>query len=75
MTTPSQIIALLNSLAFGDLAAIRAKLEEASEACGALGRDELAAVLVEARAALGTGDLKTYRKRVETALARLGHLR
>ena len=75
MTTPSQIIALLNSLSLGDLDAIRAKLEEASSACGALGREELAAVLVEARAALSTGDLKTYRKRVETAVARLGHLR
>lgn len=75
MTTPSQIIALLNSLSLGDLDAIRAKLEEASSACDALGRDELAAVLVEARAALSSGDLKTYRKRVETAVARLGHLR
>ena len=75
MTTPSQIIALLNSLSLGDLDAIRAKLDEASRACDALGREELAAVLVEARGALSTGDLKTYRKRVETAVARLGHLR
>jgi hypothetical protein len=75
VTTPSQIIALLNSLSLGDLDAIRAKLEEASSACDALGREELAAVLAEARAALSSGDLKTYRKRVETAVARLGHLR
>ena len=75
MTTPSQIIALLNSLTLGDLDAIRSKLEEASEACGTLGREELAGVLGEARAALASGDLKTYRKRVETAVAKLGHLR
>ena len=75
MTTPSQLIALLNSLSLGDLDAIRAKLDEASTACGALGRDELAAVLAEARTALSSGDLKTYRKRVETAVAKLGHLR
>ena len=75
MTTPSQLIALLNSLSLGDLDAIRAKLDEATSACGALGREELAGVLAEARAALCSGDLKTYRKRVETAVAKLGHLR
>ena len=75
MTTPSQIIALLNSLSFGDLEAIRSKLEEASAACGALGKEELATLVAEARAAISSGDLKTYRKRIETTVARLGHLR
>jgi hypothetical protein len=59
VTTPSQLIALLHSLSFGDLDAIRAKLDEAAAAC-----EEL-----------GGGDLKTFRKRVETAVSRLGHLR
>jgi hypothetical protein len=75
VTTPSQIIALLNSLSLGDLDAIRAKLDEASEACGALGKDELSGLVAEARAAISAGDVKTYRKRIETAVARLGHLR
>lgn len=75
MTTPSQIIALLNSLTLGDLDAIRAKLDEATAGCAALGRDELAGLIGEARAALVSGDVKTYRKRVETAIARLGHLK
>jgi hypothetical protein len=75
VTTPSQIIALLHSLNFGDLDAIRAKLDEATGACGALGREELTGILGEAQAALATGDLKTFRKRIETAVSRLGHLR
>jgi hypothetical protein len=75
VSTPSQIIALLNSLSFGDLEAIRAKLDEASAACGALGKDELAALVAEARTAISTGDLKTYRKKIETTVSRLGHLR
>jgi len=75
VTNPSQIIALLNSLSLGDLDAIRAKLDEAATACQSLGKDDLSALVAEARTALGSGDLRTYRKRIETAVARLGHLR
>jgi hypothetical protein len=75
VTTPSQLIALLHSLSFGDLDAIRAKLDEAAAACEELGREELSSLVAEARTALGGGDLKTFRKRVETAVSRLGHLR
>ena len=59
MTTPSQVIALLNALTLGDLD----------------GHAEVAALVAEANAALSGGDLRTYRKKVETAVARLGHLR
>ena len=75
MTTPSQIIAVLNSLTLGDLDAVRAKLEEASSACATLGHEELGGIIGEAREALARGDVKLFRKRVETAVARLGHLR
>lgn len=75
MSTPTQLIALLNSLSFGDIDAIRTKLDEARGALEALGHDEVAAIVADARAALMGGDLKTYRKRVETAVAKLGHLR
>ncbi len=75
MSTPSQLIALLNTLTHGDLEAIRAKLTEARGACLQLGHDEVAALVAEAHGALSGGDLKTYRKKVETAVARLGHLR
>ena len=75
MNSPSQVIALLNALSYGDLEAIRAKLHEARGACLQLGYEEVASVVAEAQGALTGGDLKTYRKKVETALARLGHLR
>lgn len=75
MTTPSQVIALLNALTQGDLDAIRAKLTEARGACETLGHDEVASIVAEAQGALSGGDLKTYRKKVETAVAKLGHLR
>ena len=75
MTTPSQVIAILNALTHGDLEAIGTKLEEARGACEALGHGEVASVVAEARGALFVGDLRTYRKKVETAVAKLGHLR
>lgn len=75
MTTPSQLIALLNALNFGDLDAIRSRLDEARAALAGLGHDEVAAIVGEAEAALNGGDLKTYKKRVATAISRLGHLR
>jgi hypothetical protein len=75
MSTPSQVIALLNALTQGDLDAIRAKLAEARGACEQLGHGEVASIVAEAHGALSGGDLKTYRRKVETAVAKLGHLR
>ena len=75
MSTPSQVIALLNALTHGDLEAIRARLAEARGVCEQLGHDEVASIVAEAHGALSDGDLKTYRKKVETAVAKLGHLR
>jgi hypothetical protein len=73
--TPSQIIASLNALHTGELSAIGAKLEQARRACIALSQEGLAERLQEADVALRRADLKTYRKRVETVIAQLGHLR
>jgi hypothetical protein len=73
--TEAQLIALLNSLNFGDLDAIRIRLSEAEQALGELGHAEVGTIVGEARTALAGGDLKTYRKRVATAISRLGHLR
>ncbi len=75
MSRPTQVIALLNALSLGDLDAIRAKLAEARGACERLGHDDVASLVAEAHGALSGGDLKTYRKKVETAVAKLGHLR
>ena len=75
MNTPSQVIAALNALTHGDLDAIRARLAEACEVCEKLGHAEVASIVAEANGALVGGDLRTYRKKVETAVAKLGHLR
>ena len=71
----SQLIAFLNAIHVGEFDSIRAKLLQAGQACDELGQPELATLLKEAESALGQADLKTYRKRVATVIARLGHLR
>jgi len=54
---------------------LKAKLREAEGACQALERPDLAACVEEAAAALHQVDLKTYRRKIETVVSRLGHLR
>jgi hypothetical protein len=71
----SQLIAHLNSMSVGALDGLALKLEQARRACLELEQTELAEKLVEAGRALETADLKTFRKRLETVVARLGHLR
>lgn len=72
---PSRVIALLNALSCGDLSSIESKLREAHAFCVELSEDELAAKLDAASAALRSGDVKTYRRSVESVVSRLGHLR
>ena len=74
-TDPSKIIATLNSLHFGAMESIRSKLDQARADCVALEQVELAERLDEAASALGRADVKTYRKRVESVISQLGHLR
>lgn len=69
------LIAHLNGLAVGDLDVLKARLTEGRDAARGLGHDEVASLLDEGLLALGSGDLRTYRKRVATAISRLGHLR
>jgi len=71
----SQLIAYLNALNVGEMDAIRDKLEQARQTCLDLQQAELADYLGDASRALSNADLKTYRKRVETVIARLGHIR
>ena len=71
----SQLLAYLHAINVGEMDGIRAKLHEAQQACRELEQEELAAILSEAEAALEEADLKTYRKRMETVIAKLGHLR
>ncbi len=74
-TSPSQIIASLNSLHLGETDKIRVQLDAARDGCLALEQGELAQWLAEASAALYQADLRTYRRRVESVIARLGHLK
>lgn len=74
-TDPSKIIANLNSLHLGEMDSIRGKLQQAREDCVAIEQAALAERLVEAAAALSRADVKTYRKRVESVISQLGHLR
>jgi len=71
----SQLIANLNAINVGDLEVIRGKLEQAREACRAIDQPELADKLQEAVDALDQADMKTYRRRVETVVSKLGHIR
>lgn len=72
---PSQLIAHLNAMNVGEMDGILTRLDQARAACVDLDQEELAQKLMEAEEALGRADLKTYRKRVETVIAKLGHLR
>jgi hypothetical protein len=71
----SKLIAALNALDVGEISGLRAKLAEAKQACVELDQRELADKLAEAEEALLRADLTTYRKRVESVIARMGHLR
>lgn len=73
--TPSQLIAFLNAMHMGDLDGLKSKLAQAREAVEAMGHEDLASILRQASEALAAADLKTFRKRIETAVAKLGHLR
>jgi hypothetical protein len=71
----SQILSHLKALRVGDLDALRGKIQTAREACDELQQADLAGKLDEAMSALDRADMKTYRKRIETVIAKLGHLR
>lgn len=71
----TQLIAYLNAISVGDFDSIRGKLARARETCAELEQAELAQKLEQAEQALIGADMKTYRKRLETVISRLGHLR
>lgn len=74
-TSPARIIAALNALHRGEMDGIRAKLEQARRACLELNQAELAERLEEASDALRRADVRTYRRRVESVISQLGHLK
>ena len=72
---PSQLIAFLNAIQVGDLDIIRSQLVEGRQACVDFSQPELATLLGEALTALDGLDTKTYRRRIECVVSRLGHIR
>ena len=70
-----KLIAGLNALNLGELDGLRSRLAHLRQACSEIDQQELAAMLEEADAALEVADMKVYRKRLETVIARLGHLK
>jgi len=73
--TPTQLVAYINAIRVGDLNGIRSKLGEARQACQDLDREDLVQTLIEAETALDQAEMKIYRKRMETVISRLGHLK
>jgi hypothetical protein len=69
----TQLVAYLNAIRVGEMDGIQLKLEEARKACHDIGQEGLADKLVEAEHALQQADVQTFRKRMETVIARLGH--
>ncbi len=69
------LIATLNTLKVGELGAVRDQLLEVRTELERRDLAELVSKLDECRAALGSGDLKSFRRLKETIVSRLGHLR
>ncbi len=69
------IIAVLNNLTTGEFSRLAGRVREARAEVARLGHEEIAAILDEALAALDSADLRTFRRRIQHAVSRLGHLR
>ena len=73
--TIQALIETLNTLTTGELGQLRARVAEARAEAAAMGLADVAGALDEALAALAALDLKTFRKRINHAVSRLGHAR
>lgn len=71
----SSILASLKNLERADLSSIDARLAEAESACRGLGAADVAERIAGARQAIRTADTRTFRKHVEAAVSKLGHLK
>lgn len=72
MTTRA-LIEVLNNLMTGEFARVAARLGEVRREVRLMGLDDVAAILDEAVAALDAADLKTFRRKIQHAVSRLGH--
>lgn len=69
------LIDTLNNLSLGELALVTRRVGEVRDEVLAMDQVEIAAILDESLACLAAGDLRTFRKRINTAVSRLGHLK
>ncbi len=69
------LIEILNNLTTGEVGRLAARVGEVRDEARRLGLAEIAALLDEALARLAAGDLKAFRRTVQHAVSRLGHVR
>jgi hypothetical protein len=69
------LIEVLNNLTAGELSRLHARVADVRDEASRLGLAEVTTILDEARAALDAGNLKTFRRRLQHAVSRLGHVR
>ncbi len=74
MTTKA-LIEVLNNLTTGELGRLAVRVREVREEARKMDLAEVVAILDEALAALGTCELKLFRKKVQHAVSRLGHIK
>jgi hypothetical protein len=69
------LIDTLNNLTTGELSQLEARLEEVRAESERQRLEEIPEILAEAQSQLRSGDIKSFRKKVQHAVSRLGHLR
>ncbi len=69
------LIDVLNNLTIGELGTLRSRLAEVRNVVAGKGLDEIVTILDEARARLDALDIRGFRKKIQHAVSRLGHVR
>lgn len=69
------LIETLNGLVVGEFSRIQSRLVEVREQLGEAGAEEIVTILDEAKTHLDAFDLKAYRKKIQHAVSRIGHLK
>ncbi|RMG48794.1 MAG: hypothetical protein D6718_01050 [Acidobacteria bacterium] len=69
------LIDTLNNLTVGELGTLASRVGEVRSEAAKMGLDEVAAILDEALGCLDRCDLKGFRKKIQHAVSRLGHVK
>ncbi len=69
------LIEILNNLTTGEVGRLSARVGEVRDEARRMGLAEVAGLLDEALAQLAVCDLRGFRKKVQHAVSRLGHVR